>query len=353
MNPQAKLLIVDDETLNINVLVELFKGDYRLAVAKNGVQALQRALDDPPPDLILLDIMMPDMDGYEVLRRLRGQEKTRDIPVIFVTALGAAGDEQQGLELGAVDYLTKPISPPIVKARVKNHLELKQSREWLKHQNEFLEKEVAARTREVRLTQDATIRALASLAETRDNDTGAHLRRTQLYLKVLAEALPGLDARTIELLTKSAPLHDIGKVGVPDHILLKPGRLTEAEFEVIKRHPVLGRDALQRADEDLGGSSSFLKLARDIAYTHHEKWDGSGYPEGLAGLAIPLAGRLMALADVYDALISRRCYKPPYSHEEAVAAIREGRGSHFDPDLVDLFLAHAEEFRAIARQFLD
>jgi putative two-component system response regulator len=352
VSEQAKLLIVDDEKLNINLLVELFKDDYRLAVAKSGAQALQRALEQRP-DLILLDIMMPEMDGYEVLRRLQALSATADIPVIFVTALGEVGDEQQGLELGAVDYITKPISPPIVKARVKNHLELKRSREELKHQNEALELIVAERTEEVRLTQDVTIQALASLAETRDNDTGAHLRRTQLYLQVLAKALQGLDDRTIELLTKSAPLHDIGKVGVPDHILLKPGRLTAEEFEVIKRHPVLGRDALQKAEENLGTSSHFLRLARDIAYTHHEKWDGTGYPQGLSGEAIPLGGRLMALADVYDALISRRVYKEAFSHEDAVAEIVKGRGSHFDPALVDLFLENSDQFQSIANRFRD
>lgn len=351
MSEAPRLLIVDDESLNINVLVELFKGDYRLAVAKNGPQALQRA-EEQLPDLILLDIMLPEMDGYEVLRRLKALPATRHIPVIFVTALGEVGDEQHGLELGAVDYVTKPISPPIVKARVKNHLELHQARQELARQNERLEELVAERTRELIITQDVTIQALASLAETRDNDTGAHLRRTQAYLEVLARALPEFDQRTLELITKSAPLHDIGKVGVPDHILLKPGRLTPEEFEVIKIHPTLGRDALQRAEEALG-SNSFLRLAREIAYTHHERWDGTGYPQGLAGEAIPLVGRLMALADVYDALISRRIYKEPFSHEEAVAQIEKGRGTHFDPRLVDLFLAHAEEMRAIAARYQD
>ena len=359
MTSDAKILIVDDEPLNINVLVELFKGDYRLAVAKNGPQALQRVRESPP-DLILLDIMMPEMDGFEVLRQLRQDPQTHDIPVIFATALSDAGDEARGLELGAVDYVTKPISPAIVKARVKNHLELRRARQLLENQNHILEEKVAERTRELRLTQDVTIQALAALAETRDDDTGAHIRRTQLYLQVLAKALfgrpdadHGLDERTVELITKSAPLHDIGKVGVPDHILLKPGKLTAEEFEVIKKHPVLARDALQRAEELLGAPTSFLRIAREIAYTHHEKWDGSGYPQGLREAEIPLAGRLMALADVYDALISRRVYKPAFSHEEAVKIIVQGRGSHFDPELVDLFLERAEEIREIARQFAE
>lgn len=354
----AKLLIVDDEPLNINVLVELFKPHYKLAVAKNGEQALQRAADDPPPDLVLLDVMMPGMDGYEVLRRLR--ETLPDLPVIFVTAMGEQRDEQKGLELGAVDYVTKPISPPIVAARVKNHLELQRARQFLKDQNALLEGLVQERTRELLLTQDVTIQALASLAETRDNETGAHIRRTQLYVQLLAQRLRShprygqlLDDRLIDLMSKSAPLHDIGKVGVPDAVLLKPGRLTDEEFTIMKRHPTLGRDALQRAEDSLEGSSSFLRVAREIAYSHHEKWDGTGYPEGLSGEAIPLGGRIMALADVYDALISKRCYKEAFSHEEAVRIIGEGRGQHFDPELVDVFLECAEEIRAVAESFKD
>lgn len=360
MNSSPKLLIVDDEPLNINVLVELFKADYRLAVAKNGLQALQRARDEQPPDLILLDIMMPDMNGYEVLRILKEEPETRDIPVIFVTALHEVGDETQGLELGAADYITKPISAPIVKVRVRNHLELRRARQELKDQNTLLEQKVAERTREIRLTQDITIQALASLAETRDSDTGSHIRRTQLYVQVLAGAMLGklngrevVDARTIEMMAKSAPLHDIGKVGVPDHILLKPGKLTAEEFDVIKRHPTVARDALKAAEEMSGDSSSFLRIAREIAYTHHERWDGSGYPQGIGGETIPLSGRLMALADVYDALISTRIYKPAYTHDKAVEIIREGRGSHFDPELVDLFLEKAEEFRTIAARFAE
>jgi putative two-component system response regulator len=355
-----KLLIVDDEPLNINVLVELFKQDYRLAVAKNGAQALQRARDEAPPDLILLDIMMPGMSGYQVIEALKADPTTRPIPVVFVTALGEVGDETQGLELGAIDYITKPISPPIVKARVRNHIELKRAREELLDQNAILEQRVAERTREIRQTQDVTIQALASLAETRDSDTGSHIRRTQLYVEVLANAMLGrlnrgepLDQRTIELMTRSAPLHDIGKVGVPDHILLKPDKLTPEEFAVIKRHPTVARDALAAAEGISSEASSFLRIAREIAYTHHERWDGTGYPEGIEGDNIPLAGRLMALADVYDALISTRVYKPAYTHEKAVEIIAEGRGTHFDPELVDLFLEKADEIRTIALRFAE
>ncbi len=359
MTQNSKLLIVDDEPLNLNVLVELFKAEFKLAVAKNGDQALQRVADTPAPDLILLDIMMPGMDGYEVCRRLKADEKTHDIPVIFVTAMGEVQDETRGLELGAVDYITKPISPPIVKARVKNHLELKLARDYMKNQNEILERLVAERTAELKLTQDVTIQSLASLAETRDNETGGHIRRTQMYVGALARYLstqPGyeqFDERTVDLMTKSAPLHDIGKVGVADRILLKPDKLTDEEFAEMKKHPTLGRDALLRAEQMLGSTSSFLQLAREIAYSHHEKWDGTGYPDGVQGDAIPLPGRIMAIADVYDALISKRCYKPAFSHEKAVEIICEGRGKHFDPALVDAFVACADEFREIASRFKD
>ncbi|MCE7869636.1 two-component system response regulator [bacterium CPR1] len=359
MTQSSKLLIVDDEPLNLNVLVELFKAEFKLAVAKNGDQALQRVADTPPPDLILLDIMMPGMDGYEVCRRLKADEKTHDIPVIFVTAMGEVQDETRGLELGAVDYITKPISPPIVKARVKNHLELKLARDYMKNQNEILERLVAERTAELKLTQDVTIQSLASLAETRDNETGGHIRRTQMYVGALARYLstqPGyeqFDERTVDLMTKSAPLHDIGKVGVADRILLKPDKLTDEEFAEMKKHPTLGRDALLRAEQMLGSTSSFLQLAREIAYSHHEKWDGTGYPDGVTGAEIPLAGRIMAIADVYDALISKRCYKPAFPHEKAVEIIVEGKGKHFDPAMVDAFVACAEEFREIASRFKD
>ncbi len=359
MSQNPKLLLVDDQPINLTVLVELFKNDYKLAVAKTGDQALQRVADTPRPDLILLDIMMPDMDGYEVCRRLKAEETTRDIPVIFVTAMGEASDETKGLELGAVDYITKPISPAIVKARVKNHLELKLARDFMKNQNDVLERLVAERTQELKLTQDVTIQSLASLAETRDNETGGHIQRTRLYVGALARYLstrPGfehLDERTVDLMIKSTPLHDIGKVGVADRILLKPDKLTDEEFDEMKKHPTLGRDALLRAERMLGTSSSFLQLAREIAYTHHEKWDGTGYPDGTRGEEIPLPGRIMAIADVYDALISKRRYKSAFPHEKAVDIITEGKGKHFDPAMVDAFLACAEEFREIASRFRD
>jgi putative two-component system response regulator len=363
---QPSILIVDDERMNINVLVELLKADYRTLVAKDGEQALKRAVSEPRPDLILLDVMMPEMDGHEVCRRLKADPVTADIPVIFVTAMSDSGNETTGFGLGAVDYITKPISPPVVKARVKTHLINLQARRFVEERNQLLEEMVAERTRELAVTQDVTILSMAALAETRDPETGNHIRRTQSYVRALAIALrdhprfrDGLDEKSIELLYKSAPLHDIGKVGVPDHILLKPGKLTADEFEEMKQHPRIGRDAILAAEKALAASNiapstaSFLRFAREIAYAHQEKWDGSGYPLGLKGDDIPLSARLMALADVYDALISRRVYKPAFSHEEAAGILRAGRGNHFDPDVVDAFDAIEDEFRAIAGRFAD
>ncbi len=355
------VLVVDDTPENLTLMADLLRGSYKVKVANNGEKALRIAASDPRPDLILLDVMMPGLDGYEVCRRLKADPGTRDIPVVFLTAKVEAEDEQAGLELGAVDYVTKPISPPVVLARVRNHLMLKDMSDFLRDKNLFLEAEVARRTREVNAIQDVTILSMASLAGTRDNETGAHIRRTQHYLKMLAEALSlhpkyaaELTVPVIDLLYKSAPLHDIGKVGIPDQILCKPGRLTEEEFAVMRTHTTLGRDAIMAAEALLGDIDlSFLRHAREIAYSHHEKWDGTGYPLGLAGTEIPLSARLMAVADVYDALISERVYKPSFPHEKAVAIILDGRGKHFDPDVVDAFIRIAGDFAEIARRFAD
>ncbi len=339
---------------------DLLESDYTVKVAPGGARALKIAHAATPPDLILLDIMMPEMDGYEVCRELKADPQTRNIPVIFLTAKTETEDEEMGFRLGAVDYVTKPISPPIVLSRVKAHLALKSSSDFLRDKNAYLEQEVARRTEETRALQDATILMMASLAETRDNETGNHILRTQYYVKALAERLKThprfaafLTEPIIEVLFKSAPLHDIGKVGIPDRILLKPGRFEPHEFEVMKTHTTLGRVAIEQAERRLGRSVPFLNFAKEIAYSHQEKWDGSGYPEGLAGDAIPISARLMAVADVYDALISRRVYKPAMPHEKAVAIITEGRGTHFDPDMVDAFLAIQEECRAIALKYTD
>jgi len=359
---QSRILIVDDTPENIDVMGEILKPYYRRSVALNGEKALKIAGSDNRPDLILLDIMMPGIDGYEVCRRLKENHDTREIPVIFVTAKGATYDEALGFEVGAVDYITKPVSPPLVLTRVKAQLELSEARHFLQNQNRILEEKVAERTKDILLTQDITIQALASLAETRDNETGMHIRRTQKYVRLLAENLASnphfagsLDDATIMLLYKSAPLHDIGKVGIPDSILLKPGKLTDAEFEIMKNHSQYGYDALLRAEESVGDRStiSFLKIAGEITLSHHEKWNGSGYPNGIAGDEIPISARLMAIADVYDALVTKRVYKPAFTHEKAVGIIREERGTHFDPDIVDAFLELNQSFNDIAVRFSD
>jgi putative two-component system response regulator len=353
------VLIVDDTAENLTLMNGLLKDLYRTRIANNGERALKIAAESPP-DLILLDIMMPGMDGYEVCRRLKSDAGTKHIPVIFLTAKVEVEDEQKGFDVGAVDYITKPISPPIVMARVQTQLTLKAAADFLRDKNAYLEAEVGKRTKEVQVVQDVTIMAMASLAETRDNETGNHIRRTQNYVRALAKKLqshpiygPLLDDATVEMLYKSAPLHDIGKVGIPDAILLKPGKLTDDEFKVMKTHTTLGRDAILAAEKLIDAPSSFLKLAREIAHYHQEKWNGSGYPEGLRGESIPLSARLMAVADVYDALISRRVYKEPMPHDKAVAIIREGRDKHFDPHVVDAFLQIAEEFEDIASRFTD
>jgi putative two-component system response regulator len=358
--PTATLLVVDDTPENLAVMGALLQPSYRVRAASSGRRALEVAETRPVPDLILLDVMMPDMDGYATLAELRSNPATADIPVIFVTAMDATEDEEYGLSLGAVDYITKPVRPAIVLARVRTQLELKRARDRLRHQNAFLEAEIARRMGENQLVQDVSIHALARLAETRDPETGDHLKRTQGYVRTLAAQLRDhprfrefLDDRNIELLTKSAPLHDIGKVGIPDHILLKPGKLTAEEWEIMKTHARLGSEAIEHAEEDAERSVAFLVLAKEIAHWHHEKWDGSGYPDGLAGDAIPISARLMALADVFDALICRRVYKPPMSFEQARDIIAAERARHFDPDVTDAFLAAFDEFVAIARRHRD
>jgi len=349
---EPKILLVDDNTTNLQILRDALDGrGYKLLVAKNGRSALAIA-DKALPDLILLDIMMPGIDGYEVCRQLKAKADTRHLPVIFITAMTGAEDEARGLQLGAVDYITKPVNPHLVQARVRNHLELVRYRNQLEHL-------VKEKTRELTLTQAVLIESLATLAEYRDPETGGHIKRTQNYVKALAMQLrknnlyrDELDDDTIDMLYLSAPLHDMGKVGVRDNILLKQGRLNKEEFEEMKKHTVYGRDALKITEQKLK-DKTFLRNARQIAYTHQEKWDGSGYPQGLKGKKIPLSGRLMALADVYDALISKRVYKPPMPHAEAVRLIVEGRGKHFDPDVVDAFVVIENTFRNIALTYAD
>jgi len=355
---EATILIVDDEPALLAIMSRILEPDYRVRAANSGERALQVAGSDPRPDLILLDVMMPDRDGYAVMSSLREDAVTRDIPVIFVTAMEADGDEEKGLVMGAVDYITKPIKPAILLARVRAHVALKQARDFLNDKNAYLEAEINRRMEENQRIQNVSIRALAHLAETRDPETGDHILRTQSYVRLLAKRLQAharfsdiFTDHYIQLLTKSAPLHDIGKVGIPDHVLLKPGKLTRDEWEIMKTHAELGARAIELAQKDVDQPVEFLNLATEIAHWHHERWDGSGYPDGLAGDAIPLSARLMAVADVFDAMISRRIYKPPMRFDQARDTILAGRGSQFDPDVVDAFMAEFDRFVDVAREY--
>jgi len=343
MDRQKTIMIVDDTEMNIVILVEALKEDYDLIVAINGLEAIE-ILEEQKPDLILLDIMMPEMNGYEVLEGLKTQSTLEHIPVILLSAITDSDSKTKGFSLGAVDYITKPFEIVEVKARVKTQLRLEEVRLVLENQNTILEEKVKERTNLLERTNSAAIYCLAALAETRDPDTGEHIKRTQKYIKELALELQKIDKykeiftnEYIELLYKSAPLHDIGKVGIRDSILLKPGKLTKEEFEEMKKHTIYGEQSLMVGINELG-EDSFLTLAKEIALTHHEKWDGSGYPRGLSKEEIPISGRLMALSDVYDALVSKRVYKAAFTHEEAKGIILEGRGTHFDPDVVDAFI---------------
>ncbi|MDD0813932.1 two-component system response regulator [Curvibacter sp. HBC28] len=358
------VLVVDDMPDNLTVLGELLQADYRVRAANSGPAALRLAASEPQPDLILLDVMMPGMDGLEVLRQLQADPALRHIPVLFVTAMDDTADEAHGLALGALDYITKPLRPAIVKARVKTQLELKRARDLLARQNASLEAEVARRMAENQRIQHISIHALARLAETRDPETGNHLLRTQSYVRLLGEHLAPhprfaaeLSPLAIDKIAKSAPLHDIGKVGIPDQVLLKPGKLNPEEWTLMKTHALLGATAIERAEQDLadegGPPIDFLAYAKQIARHHHERWDGQGYPDGLAGEDIPVAARLMALADVFDALISRRVYKPPFSFEAARELILADSGRQFDPDVCAAFEACYLEFCAVAERYLD
>ena len=339
------ILAVDDTPANIDAVKGVLSKTYFVQAAVNGMMAL-KIVDKKRPDLILLDIMMPKIDGYEVCRRLKDNPDTKDIPVIFLTAKSDVSDETKGLELGAVDYITKPISPSILLERVKNHLELKKARDTLLKQNEILEEKVPGRTTQMEEHQEITTVAMEALAQARVPETGNHIRRTQGYVRLLANHLKTqpkfnryLTPEIMTSLYKSVPLHYIGKVCVPDHILLK-------------QHTSSGRDAIA-AEGSMIQADNFLAFAKEIAYAHQEKWDGSGYPEGLKGDDIPISARLMAIADVYDTLISRRVYTPPFSHEKAVSIILEGKGNHFDPDMVDAFMEITDDFYAVALEYAD
>jgi Response regulator containing a CheY-like receiver domain and an HD-GYP domain len=358
MEKQKTVMIVEDTEVNIDILVDALQDEYELIVAINGSEALE-LIEEQKPDLILLDIMMPEMDGYEVLKRLKENSTLNQIPVILLSAITDSDSKTKGFSLGAVDYITKPFEIVEVKARVMTQLRLEEARIVLENQNSILEEKVKERTNLIERTNSATIYCLAALAETRDPETGQHIRRTQEYIKELALELQKngeyediLNNEYVDLLYKSAPLHDIGKVGVKDGILLKPGKLTAEEFEEMKKHTIYGGESLMVGIKELG-EESFLSLAKEIALTHHEKWDGSGYPYGTSNKEIPISGRLMALSDVYDALTSKRVYKGAFTHNDAKNIILEGRGTHFDPDIVDAFIRIEPKFIEIMERFKD
>jgi putative two-component system response regulator len=319
------ILVVDDAPENIDVLSGILKDHYKVKAATNGERALKIASTTPPPDLILLDIMMPGMDGYAVCQALQGNFRTRRIPVIFVTAMGEVEDERRGFDVGAVDYITKPVSAPLVEARVRTHLALYDQKRLL---TDLVEK----RTMQLRDTRLQIIRTLGRAAEYKDEDTGLHVVRMSNYSKLIALA-HGFSDDDAELLLNAAPMHDVGKIGIPDRILQKPGKLEPDEWTEMRGHCEIGA-------EIIGAHSAgvpLLEMARDVALTHHERWDGTGYPQRLAGEAIPVVGRIVAVADVFDALTSVRPYKSAWSVDEALEVMHKDAGKHFDPAIVACF----------------
>ena len=335
-----KILVVDDVAENIDILIGMLKSNYKMVAARNGEKALKLASSKSPPDLILLDIMMPEMDGYEVCEKLKADETTKNIPVIFLTALSEEKNESRGLGLGAVDYITKPFSPELVRARIKNQIELKRHRDNL----EDLVEERTARLKEagekIKASSLDTIYCLSRAAEYKDEDTGTHIKRMGHYAAALAREFE-FDAAMVESIFYAVPMHDVGKIGIPDRILLKPGKLTTKEFEIMKQHTLIGARILENSD------AGYIRLAETIALTHHEKWDGSGYPNSLKGSDIPLEGCITAVSDVFDALTSRRPYKEPFPFEKSLDIIKEGRESHFHPEVVDVFFNIVEEILSI------
>ena len=321
------LLLVDDEPVNLRVLKRLLESECQLIFAKNGEEAIKLA-EARQPNLILLDVMMPGLTGFEVCRHLKKQSKTKHIPVIFVTALNDEHDETEGFDAGAVDYITKPISPAIVKARVKTHLSLVQADELLNSRLQVVQR-------------------LGKAAEYKDNETGMHVMRMSHFAKELALAY-GLTEQQAEILLHAAPMHDIGKIGIADSIMLKPGKLTDEEFSTMQKHPEIGAEIIGDC-----GDSILLNVAKSVSLTHHEKWDGTGYPKGLAGEDIPIEGRICAIADVFDALTSKRPYKDAWSIEDTVAFLKAQKGKHFEPKLVDLMIEILPKILDIKATFKD
>ena len=343
-----KVILVDDDYSNLLNGKNVLKKQYEVFTVPSG-EKLFEILKQLIPDIILLDLEMPGMNGYDIIRVLKQNPATAGIPVIFLTARSDAGSELEGLSLGAIDYISKPFSPPLLIKRVENHLASETQKKQLRDYGNNLERMVNEQTQTIVELQNAILSVLASVVEYRDDATGAHVSRTQRYLRILIGGLlkkhyfgEEIDTWDVRLTLLSSQLHDIGKVAIPDAILLKPGKLTPEEFEIIKSHTTIGDQIFEGMEEELR-QHQFIHYARRMAVSHHEKWDGSGYPYGLAGNDIPLQGRCMALVDVYDALLSVRPYKKPFTHDEALKIITEGRGTHFDPLLVETFLDVADQ----------
>jgi len=351
-NDRKKIILVDDNITNLNIGRNVLIGEYDVITVPSG-EKLLKILDKILPDLILLDIEMPEMNGYETIKILKSKEETAHIPVIFLTAKGDVGSELEGLSLGAIDYISKPFSPPLLLKRIEVHLLVETQKRELKNYNDNLHEMVREKTETVLELQNAILKTFAELVEFRDDVTGGHIERTQKYLKILLAGIVNDEIYKDEVLSwdadfllQSAQLHDVGKIAIKDSILQKPGKLTVEEFEEMKSHTTFGVEVIKKIEESTR-ESSFLRHAEIFAGCHHEKWDGTGYPSGLSGRNIPLQGRLMAIVDVYDALTNERPYKRAFPHEKAVEIIKSESGTHFDPLLVNVFLAHEKEFENI------
>ncbi|MDR1921738.1 MAG: response regulator [Candidatus Adiutrix sp.] len=355
-NRRQKIMLVDDNMANLTIGKNMLKDAYEVYAVPSAAKLFE-ILEHVTPDLILLDVMMPEMDGYEAIRRLKADRRRADIPVIFLTSKIDERSELEGLSLGAIDYVAKPFSAPLLLKRIENQLLIVSQRLELKNYNDNLQAMVHRKTEQIIELQNAVLSTVAEMVEFRDNLTGGHVTRTQMYLELLVNTLLAekiyeeeVSSWDLDFLIPSAQLHDVGKIAISDAILNKPGKLDPGEFEEMKKHVTIGVEAIDRIAKKTRGHS-FLLHARVIAGAHHEKWDGSGYPAGLREKEIPLEGRLMAIADVYDALISKRPYKQPISAKEAEKIIEAGRGAHFDPLLIDGFRLVAEHFAVLAEQY--
>jgi putative two-component system response regulator len=351
---KQKIILVDDNITTLTIGKDALSPYYEVFTVPSG-EKLLKILRSILPDIILLDIEMPEMDGYEVIKILKADKRTADIPVIFLTAKGDQGSELHGFDLGAIDYIAKPFSTPLLLKRIEVHLLVASQKKQLELYNTDLQKMVEEKTNAVIELQNAVFRLLSEVVEYRDDNTGNHTMRTQRFYSILLNGLIKYDVYTAdiskwdtELVILSSQLHDVGKIGIPDNILLKPGKLTPDEFDKMQQHAVIGSKIIEKIEKSTS-ERKFIKHAKLMAGTHHEKWDGSGYPIGLSEISIPLEGRIMAVVDVYDALISARPYKPPFSHEQAVEIIEDGGGSHFDPRITDVFLKVSDEMNVVLK----